>query len=108
MSTIRRPWRVHVRDIGPSFSYASEEKARAKAIALVTPGTQDGSYAEVLVSHDAEPFGVMPWYRTVYNGPDDYHVELYVRHGDGLFDPRIHGWQPVAWVRQKEEASAEG
>ncbi len=43
MSGRRRPWRVFVRSIGPSFSYATEDRARTKAIALAD------EYAEILV-----------------------------------------------------------
>jgi hypothetical protein len=37
VSAPRRPWKVFVRDIGPSYSFASEQAARDRASALVGP-----------------------------------------------------------------------
>lgn len=40
---VRRPWKVFVRDIGPTFSFATPIRAHARAAELV------GEFAEVLV-----------------------------------------------------------
>lgn len=67
-----RPWKVFVRDIGPTFSFVHEHSARVKAARLVSPGGcgENGSYAEVIVSN---LYGVAPadYTRTVYrcDGP---------------------------------------
>lgn len=57
----RRPWRVHVHDIGPNWSFADETRARELAARLVsgdewTEGAKGlvGSYS-VVTLHVAEP-----------------------------------------------------
>lgn len=50
----RRPWKVFVRDIGPSYSFASEQAARDRASALTGPvfslgGALVGDWGNVLV-----------------------------------------------------------
>lgn len=49
-----RPWKVFVRDIGPTYSFASEEAAHKRARLLVGPefvlnGVLVGAWADVLV-----------------------------------------------------------
>jgi len=67
----KRPWKVFVRDIGPTFSFTHEADARARAEALV--GSQTligcrlyGPYAEVLVYESNIDIPVAEWRRTVY------------------------------------------
>lgn len=46
----RRPWRVHVHDIGPNFSYTSRAAAMRRAAQLVADLDQGGeAYAQVTV-----------------------------------------------------------
>lgn len=88
-----RPWRVFVRDIGPTFSFANEADARARALALtqgqVTIGKRlYGPYSRVEVSGPC-PREVYGWERTVYRYDKPSFVEVWSRteHGAG-------------WVRQ--------
>lgn len=57
-----RPWKVFVHDIGPTFTYASPEKAHAKAAGLVP------EYARVSVYNSGAE---LPLRRTLYrfDGP---------------------------------------
>lgn len=45
MGKRRRPWKVYVRSVGPSYTYATEDAAVARAERL----TREEHYAEVLV-----------------------------------------------------------
>ena len=50
----RRPWKVFVRDIGPSYTFATKEAAIARAEALIGPefalnGALVGNWSDVLV-----------------------------------------------------------
>ena len=73
-----RPWRVFVRDIGPSFSFSTEERARARAVAL-TDGSLPDTYAEVLV-YSVTPARPETWRRTIYR-PNQEPVTQELRAG---------------------------
>ena len=68
----KRPWKVFVRNIGPTFSFTHEADARARAEALVGPeeivvnNRLHGSYGEVLVYESNIDIPVADWRRTVY------------------------------------------
>lgn len=82
MSATRRPWVVHVRDVGPTYTFAHEARARALAARLVGPEFVHGrhlvgNYGEVVVYEN----GVMAlddWARTVYR-PEGATVERWER-----------------------------
>jgi hypothetical protein len=85
MSATRRPWRVHVHDIGPNFSFASEEKARALAARLVSGETWDGgptkgllgAYSKVTVFTGLLEGGGALMRRTIYaHGKEPVHEEI--------------------------------
>ena len=86
MTTTRRPWKVFVRDIGPTFAFATEVAARERALQLVSPvgfkvgKNWVGCYSEVLV-YDAYAYPVV---RTIYR-PHTYLV-------DQVFDRNEHRW----------------
>lgn len=46
MAGVRRPWKVFVRSVGPTFTFASEAAANARAAALVAEDGPD-RYAAV-------------------------------------------------------------
>lgn len=52
MTKRRRPWHVFVRDIGPTYTFGTEEAANRRAVDLVTTGDVHNAgavYGEVLV-----------------------------------------------------------
>lgn len=56
----RRPWVVFVRDIGPTYTFASEDRARQRAIDLTDvtdPAKLGAPYGEVLVWRHATDGG---------------------------------------------------
>jgi len=85
---MRRPWKVFVRDIGPTFSFANEAAARARAVDLISGevvigDTLYGNYAEVLVWGPETSPDLMR--RTVY------------RH-DGTTETQRLERDPFGWV----------
>lgn len=77
----RRPWKVFVHSIGPKFSYATEDKARAMAARLVGPAFDHGKYNqgnyERVTVYDADSWGRrgVPIERTVYRGNGAVYTE---------------------------------
>lgn len=72
-SPMRRPWKVFVFDIGPSFSFASEERAVERASALVA-----SEYAAVSVYQvDQEIRSATGLTRTVFRHDAEPTVERF-------------------------------
>lgn len=77
MSGTRRPWRVFVMSIGPSFSFGSEERARAKALELTR------GYHEIrLYNADA----ALPCWRDVYRDGQAYRETFVSTGGEWHFE----------------------
>lgn len=95
----RRPWTVFVHDIGPTFTFATEERARSRAEALAA-GQHDGThYGHVDVYKAYEPGDggeAFPMFRTVYSSehaPCDEVLTSEALHRS--ISDRRYGWQPV-------------
>lgn len=92
--TARRPHGVFVRDIGPTFTFATAARAHERARLLVGPGLPRGEfvdrYAEVVVT-DRNAFAHTVPLRTVYRHDRSPSVEE--------FDDRAVAWRPVSGDR---------
>jgi hypothetical protein len=63
----RRPWKVHVREIGPTYTFADEDRARARAVALTA------EYSRIDV------YNSRAWSGTV--GDDTWVMDCYTHTG---------------------------
>lgn len=80
----RRPWRVHVHDVGPNYSYRSEERARARAVELVSSSTPaHDRYAHVTVWESSIEGDLWPLRRSVYSYSGTVRHELFERGASG-------------------------
>jgi hypothetical protein len=65
----KRPWHVFVRDIGPTFTYATEERARAKVAELRE------EYGFIVLTGPC-PRSVIGWERTNFVHEKEPYVEV--------------------------------
>lgn len=87
MAATKRPWRVFVRDIGPSYSFGHWSAAWKRAVALVDGSWHDVMYAQVLVYDVSTPIGE----RWVFT-PDAPQGERQT------FDRESASWKPAETV----------
>ncbi len=81
----RRPWRVHVVEIGPNFSFSTEARARKRA--------EDLTREEYAMVHVYDIWEEFPLHRYVYRyGVPGFETQVFELGGDG--------WKRI----EKEEA----
>lgn len=80
---MKRPWVVFVRDIGPTFTFASEANARQRACDLTA-----AEYAEVHVwTHEIHADDPHLLRRSIYRDGQLHHDQVFPHGG--------HAWQDV-------------
>lgn len=82
----RRPWKVFVRDVGPTFSFARPEDAHARAAGLV-----EGEYADVIVFGTDDPIAPLATMRRTRYRPGVAPVEEHLVDGQWTVLP------PMRW-----------